>query len=194
MLLSLALSPAMTPSSDASVLLEACRQGDSAAWKRLYDVHFEFAHRTARRLGVSPGDVEDVVHEAFTVAWRKLADFHTGRFSTWFYQIISHEVTAYLRKKRVRAFFTGRWADETDHEVSSAEGSVAARHSLSQVEQVLAKLSSKKREVFVLFELEGLPHEQIAEMVGCPPQTVRTRLHSARRDFEAIARKRGVWP
>jgi RNA polymerase sigma-70 factor (ECF subfamily) len=52
-------------------------------------------------------------------------------------------------------------------------------------------MAPKKREVFALFELEGLTGEEIAERVGCKVDTVWTRLWHARRDFERIARKRG---
>ena len=60
------------------------------------------------------------------------------------------------------------------------------------VADVLQKMAPKKREVFALYELESLSGEEIAERVGCPVATVWTRLHHARKDFERIARKRGV--
>lgn len=53
-------------------------------------------------------------------------------------------------------------------------------------------MAPKKREVFALFELEGLSGEEIAERVGCPIDTVWTRLFHARKEFEKIARQRGV--
>ncbi len=192
---SVTLSQAAAAAPSDTALVARASGGDAAAWRQLYEKHIAFAYRTARRLGVAAADTEDVVHDAFAVAWRKLAEFQTGQFANWLYQIIRHEVWSHLRKVRVRSFFTGAWAAErADEAVESPEGVVEARHSLAAVEGVLSKLSLKKREVFVLFEFEGLAHEQIAAMLGCPAETVRTRLHAARREFEAVARKRGVWP
>jgi RNA polymerase sigma-70 factor (ECF subfamily) len=57
--------------------------------------------------------------------------------------------------------------------------------------QILRKMTPKKREVLVLFELEGLSGEEIATCVGCPVDTVWSRLHHARRDFLKLARRGG---
>jgi DNA-directed RNA polymerase specialized sigma24 family protein len=61
-----------------------------------------------------------------------------------------------------------------------------------QVREVLARMAAKKREVFVLYELEGLSGEEIAERIGCGTATVWTRLHYARQEFRRIASARGL--
>jgi RNA polymerase sigma-70 factor (ECF subfamily) len=94
----------------------------------------------------------------------------------------------------VRDFFHGVWANEQEPSSASLEATVAARQALRQVAEVMRKLSAEKREVFALHELEGLSHEQIAGLVGCKVETVRTRLHYARKDFEKLARSRGLSP
>ena len=99
---------------------------------------------------------------------------------------------ARLRKRRVREFFHGLWSNEEEPVTNSLEGTVAAREALGQVAEVMRKLSAEKREVFALHELEGLAHEEIAELVGCKVETVRSRLHYARKDFEKLARSRGL--
>ena len=177
---------------DSTVAL--CREGNVSAWKKLYDAHFDFAYRTARRLGAPDGEVEDVVHEAFEVAFRKLDTFHDGLFSTWLFRIVANIVSGRLRKRRVREFFHGIWATEQEPATASLEATVAARQSLEQVGEVMRKLSPEKREVFALHELEGLSHDQIATFVGCKVETVRTRLHYARKDFEKLARLKGLLP
>ncbi len=179
------------PSADAQTV-SRCREGDALAWRRLYDSNFDFAYRTARRLGAPTADVEDVVHEAFEIALRKLGDFDHGQFSTWLYRIVANVVSTRLRKKKVRDFFHGLWASQAEPEASSPEDTVAARRTLEQVEEVLREMTSAKREVFALHELEGLTHERIGELLGCKSETVRTRLFYARKDFERLARKRGL--
>ncbi len=180
------------PRSADVEMVERCREGDALAWRRLYDSNFDFAYRIARRLGTPDAEAEDVVHEAFEIALRKLGDFDHGQFSTWLYRIVSNVAAARLRKRRVRDFFHGLWATQDEPHAASVEDTVAARRGLERVEEVLRAMSAAKREVFALHELEGLTHERIGELLGCKPETVRTRLFYARQDFERLARKRGL--
>jgi RNA polymerase sigma-70 factor, ECF subfamily len=194
MLAELATSPAGDASADVSDTVALCREGNVSAWKRLYDAHFDFAYRNAHRLGTPQGEVEDVVHEVFEIAFQKLSQFTHGLFTTWLYRIVANVVSARLRKRRVRDFFHGIWAQEQEPEAHSLEATVAARQTLGKVGDVMRKLSAEKREVFALHELEGLTHDEIAGLIGCKVETVRSRLHYARKDFEKLARSRGLSP
>lgn len=175
-------------------LVEACREGEPGAFGVLYQAHFDFAWRTARRLGIPESDVDDVVQDAFRVAWERLSDFTYGRFTTWFYRIVANLVAERLRALRVRSFFGAFLGQSAEVLEESGEGRVEARQALRMVEQMLRRLSREKREVFALFEFEGLTHAQIAELVGVKAETVRTRLHYARKDFERMAVELGVFP
>ncbi len=190
----LANSPSEETSVDDSDTVALCREGNVSAWKRLYDGSFDFAYRTAHRLGAPQGEVEDVVHESFEIAFQKLSHFTHGLFTTWLYRIIANVVSARLRKRRVRDFFHGLWATHQEPVSDSLEATVAARQTLGKVSEVMRKLSAEKREVFALHQLEGLSHEEIAQLIGCKVETVRTRLHYARKDFEKLARSRGLSP
>lgn len=193
---SVTAAPAMQVFENTSdlELLARCREGEAGAWEELYSEHFTFAWRMARRLGAPPADLEDVVQDAFSVAHRKLGDFHEGRFSTWLYRIVAHVVAGRRRRQKVRDFFAGILGNaETTHPVA-VDDQVSARRALVRVEQLLNQLSPKKREVFALKELEGLTHEAIGELLGIPTATVRTRLFHARADFERLARAEGLEP
>lgn len=172
-------------------LVEACRDGQPGAFRALYDAHFDFAWRTARRLGLPESDVDDAVQDAFRIAWQQLDRFTWGRFQTWLYRIVANVVSDRLRKKRVRDFFVG-WMERD--EPTSAEGRLEARHTLRVIEQVLQSLPREKREAFALFELEGLSHQEIAELTGAKVETVRTRVHYARKAFEQKCAELGVSP
>lgn len=176
----------------ASALVERCVAGDSQAWRELYDGHFEFAWRTARRLGLPEEDADDAVQEAFEVVFQQLRRFTWGQFSTWLYRIVANVVSARLRRRRVREVFAALVGG--GEAVAAPEGQLEARHTLRAVEAVLRRLSREKREAFALFEIEGLTHEQIAALTGARVETVRTRLFYARREFAAQARKMGVEP
>lgn len=173
-------------------LVDRCRAGDESAWRALYDENFDFAWRTARRLGLPEADVEDAVQESFQVAWQQLHTFSWGRFSTWLYRIVANVVSVKLRRRRVRDVFASLFG--RGEPMDSMEGRVEARHTLRAVETILRKLSREKREAFALFEIEGLTHEQIAELTGARVETVRTRLFYARREFAQLARELGVEP
>jgi RNA polymerase sigma-70 factor (ECF subfamily) len=175
-------------------LVDRCRAGDAASWRELYVEHFDFAWRIARRLGTPDAELEDVAQESFEIAFRHLGDFREGRFRTWLYRIVANVVSSRHRGRRVRELFLTLWggADRLADEGPAAR--VEARQQLLLVQQVLARMAPKKREVFALCELEGLPPAQVAELVGCSPETVRTRLFHARKDFERACLKRGVAP
>jgi RNA polymerase sigma-70 factor (ECF subfamily) len=175
-------------------LIARCRAGDSPAWKELYDAHFDFVFRTARRLGIPDGELDDVVQETFLIAFRKLDSFAEGRFSTWLYRITAHVVSGRHRRRRVREALLSLWSKGQKTSVSGPDALVESQEAQRQVSEVLARMAPKKREVFALFELEGLSGEEIAERVGCRVDTVWSRLHYARKEFESIARKRGFLP
>lgn len=177
---------------EADRLIVAYRAGEGAAWKALYEMHFDFAWRTARRLGAPEADVEDVVQDVFHIAWKQLHRFTWGRFRTWLYRIIANVVSERLRRARVRSFFASLVGGHEPEHVRSPEAQVEARNSLRVVERVLRGLSREKREVFALFEIEGLSHQEIAELTGIKVETVRTRLHYARKEFARLATGLGV--
>lgn len=186
----------LTLSNDEDAELVArCRAREESAWKALHDAHFSFVWRVAHRLGTPPDELEDVCQETFLVVFQKIDQFHHGQFSTWLYRITANIVSGRHRRRRVRRALEALLGSgpEPSRE-RTAQQLIEARESELQVAQVLEALSPKKREVFALFELEGLSGEEIARMVGCGVATVWTRLHHARKDFERIARKRGVVP
>ena len=166
--------------------------GDAAAFRALYEGSFDFVFRSCRRLGLGDADAEDVTQETFTIAHRRLADFQSGRVDTWLYRIAANLVSGRHRKRRVREALFSLWGRHEEQVVPSAHGTIEARQASRDVGRILARMAPKKREVFALFELEGLTGEEVAERVGCKVATVWTRLWHARKDFEEIARKRGL--
>jgi len=187
--------PGIARPDDDTELIARCQAGDRAAWHELFDTHFDFAWRTARRLGLSEADAEDAAQEAFQVAFQRLHAFNWGQFSTWLYRIVSNIVSNRLRRHRVREVFSALLLRRTDDALApSVHGQVEARLTLQQVEAILRRLPRAKREVFALSELEGLSQQEIAGLTGAKPETVRSRLFYARREFEMHARRLGVEP
>jgi RNA polymerase sigma-70 factor, ECF subfamily len=174
-------------------LARAAEAGDKRAFAALYEAHFDFVFRTCRRLGLGNADAEDAAQEVFLVASRKLGAFREGKFTTWLFRIAANVVSSRHRKRRVREALFTLWVKPDEPEPQSGPDKDYDRTEASvRVRQVLSRMAPKKREVFALFELEGLSGEEIAERVGCPIDTVWTRLFHARKEFEKIARQRGV--
>lgn len=163
------------------------RQLGLSDFRRFYGDHVEFVRRVVARLWGPGGDVDDAVQEVFLVALRKRASF-AGRCapSTWLYAIAQRVVMAARRRARVRRFF-GLHLAESRPSPETPQQIFEHRESSERLYRLLEKISDKKRTVFVLFEMEGLPGEEIAHIVGCPLKTVWTRLHHARRDLHRLA-------
>ena len=161
---------------------------------RVYEDHFDFVWRSARRLGVPESAVDDLVQEVFIVVHRQLAAFE-GRSSlkTWLFGILRNLV---LRERR-RFARRGREEalDESQVELSQAapDQQLADRRLLHAL---LAELDDDKRAVFVLADLEQMSAPEIAEATGLKLNTVYSRLRLARAEMERAlerlrARERG---
>jgi RNA polymerase sigma-70 factor (ECF subfamily) len=163
------------------------RQRGLADFHQFYVTHAELVRRVVARL-LGPGvDVDDAVQEVFLVAWRKRESF-AGRAqpSTWLYAIARRVALATRRRTRLRRFFGLAAASEPVAELTPAQ-TFENRESSQRLYALLEQISDKKRTVLILHEVEGLPGEEIARVVGCPLKTVWTRLHHARRELQALA-------
>ena len=150
----------------------------------------------ASRLGADAEALEDICQEVFVVAFRKLDSFVDGRFAAWLYRIVANLVAHRHRQRRLREVLLGLLGHQLQATKVdlSPDRAVEARQHKAVVDAVLRRMGARHREVLVLFELEGLPGEQVAELCGCKLETVWSRLHYARRDFERIVRKMGYTP
>lgn len=174
---------------------DARQEGSFApGFRDFYQRHFRFVYRLVARIA-EPADVEDLVQEVFTIAGRKLPEFEgRSRETTWLYRIAANVVVADRRKKKRQRLLSLKWLRPEPDElvVDGPDREVERDDARSLVRELLSKMSEKKRDVFVLFELEGFTGQEVAEMVGCPLDTMWTRLFHARRDFRRLLAERGL--
>lgn len=163
------------------------RQRSLSDFRSFYGEHVEFVRRVVARLSGPTGDIDDAVQEVFLVALRKRTSF-AGRAapSTWLYAIAQRVVMAVRRRARVRRLF-GLDLGAAHRPTETPQQIFEHREASERLYRLLEGISDKKRTVFVLAELEGLPGEEIARIVGCPVKTVWTRLHHARRELRMLA-------
>jgi RNA polymerase sigma-70 factor (ECF subfamily) len=156
-----------------------------AGFRALYEGHFAFVWRCLRRLGVREPDVMDQTQKVFLIVHAKLESFE-GRslFSIWLFGICRRVASDYRRSALIRYEVA---TDPADLESISAWRRDPAGASLPErervAESILNKLPEAQRIVFVLFELEEMPGEDIAAMLDIPVGTVRSRLRLARETF-----------
>lgn len=161
--------------------------------EQIYERHADFVWRTLRRLGVAEADARDAAHDVFLIVHAQLAKFE-GRssLSTWLFTICRSVARDVRKRERRRAQLQadGEGDDELD---LRADVGRSAEHNeqLAELERILATLSIDQRNVFILFEIEKLTGEELAEALQLPLGTVYSRLQLARKAFrEELERSR----
>lgn len=168
-------------------LVERALTGEEAAFRQLFVRHRDDAARVVyRMLGPSP-EIEDVVQEVFLHVYRSLRSFRgDARFSTWLYRLTVNVTRMHLRRKRSRPRFADVDVPEAPSEdqiVLDPGEQVDQRARVAALYRLLDGISEKKREVIVLHDFEGMPAKEIADTLGIPVLTVRTRLFYARKEL-----------
>lgn len=177
--------------SRSSALAEALpSDSEAGTLESAYREHCGFVWRNARRLGCDDASAEDVVHDVFLVAARRLQEFrHESKLRTWLFAITYRVVQ---RRFRDRARRGAKLRDYAAH-----QGPVSACHPHDRVDAgealrcLLLRLAETKRIVFILSELEGMTSVEIGECLDINPRTVESRLRAARAELERLcARER----
>jgi RNA polymerase sigma-70 factor (ECF subfamily) len=158
------------------------------AFQAVYRQYFDFVWSCARRLGVEPGSMDDVVQEVFIVIHAKLATLEKPEaLRSWVYGVVRRCVSTHRRSKRTRggsSVAIGAACEVVSHEPTPLE-QTETNAALELVSRLLAELDQPKREVFELVDLEELTVPEVAEMLRIPLNTAYSRLRAARLAFEA---------
>lgn len=172
-------------------LLRRAGAGDAAAFREVFLRHRADVARLVYRMLSAPADLEDVVQEVFVQVYRSLKDFRgQSKFSTWLHRVTVNVVLMHRRSARSRPVLTAEAPTDVvvDERQPLPDEDAERAERMRAFQRLLARLAEKKRVVFVLHELEGLAPTEIADIVGAPVLTVRTRLFYARRELEAMLR------
>ena len=154
--------------------------GVEPTFRKVFDEHARFIWRSLLGLGVAEADVPDASQQVFVVLNDRLGDLAEGcPLRTFVYGICLRVASdfrrrAHRRRERLCAEPPERATETTP------EGRAADREALAALEAALDRLPPPQREVFVLFEIEELPMDEIARALGCPLQTAYSRLRVAR--------------
>jgi RNA polymerase sigma-70 factor (ECF subfamily) len=175
--------------SDLSVVKQV-QMGDVAAFDRLILKYRERVFGVIYNLTANREDTADLTQDAFIKAFQSINRFEGHcSFFTWLYKIAVNTTLSHLRKNRLRSFFSLEKVHEdgTNTQIleqltdkRGADRETYLRELQEKLNEALQKLSIPHRTVITLFEIDGLSHSEIAEVMGCSEGTVRSRLHYAK--------------
>lgn len=184
--------PTGAPGERASVLSEdaalaaACRAGDLRGYERLYAAHGRKMKNLARNLLGSAADAEDAVQETFLKVQRSIAGFRgQSSFVTWAYRILIN--TCYdARRSRLRKREVAR-DDDSENAPRIEPRAPGAHPSLRMaLERALERLTQHQRDVFLLYEVEGFRHAEIAAMLETTEAASKNTLFQAKKNLREM--------
>ncbi len=172
-------------------LVDRCRRGDLGAFEELYRIHAGRLFSVACRMVGNPADAEDLLQEIFLSAHRKLESFRgESALGTWLYRLATNHCLDYLRSRAAR---TNQLTDALDDEPgwyeAGSRGLGEQTVTKMDLERSLARLPEGCRAAFVLHDIEGLEHREVAEVLGIAEGTSKSQVHKARLRLRALLTK-----
>ncbi|HEU0039528.1 MAG TPA: sigma-70 family RNA polymerase sigma factor [Verrucomicrobiae bacterium] len=189
------LKPAAADPTEEQVLVRRARQGDLAAYDDLVRRYQERIYATIYHMTSNHEDANDLAQETFIKAFQALKSFKGGSsFYTWIYRIAVNKTINFLKQRKNRSHMSLNDLDfnaEHDPDLVALVSDKTPRREASLVElqeklnEAMQKLSEPHRMVVTLHDVQGLAHDEIAEVMDCNIGTVRSRLFYARQQLQA---------
>jgi RNA polymerase sigma-70 factor (ECF subfamily) len=180
--------PAEFPQTADAALVGRCRRGELGAFEELYRQHARRLYNLALRMLGNTADAEDVVQDSFLLAHRRLESFRgESSLGTWLYRLAMNQCLDRLRSRATRDSQMTESLDETglSWQPSARADTPVARMDLKAA---IARLADGARAVFVLHDVEGLEHREIARALGISEGTSKSQLHKARLRLRQLLR------
>jgi RNA polymerase sigma-70 factor (ECF subfamily) len=178
------------PASDFS-LTQRSAQGDVFAFEELYARHNRRVYSLCLRMTGNTSEAEDLAQEVFIQLYRKVGSFRgESAFTTWLHRLTVNQVLMHFRKRGVKLEQTTDDGDTPTQVVTGTQDParmpVVDRIAL---DAAVVQLPPGYRTVFVLHDVEGHEHEEIARMLGCSVGTSKSQLHKARMKLRMLLRQ-----
>lgn len=169
-------------SSSVNETVRLAQQGDQAAFRTLYQAHVGRVYALCLRLTGNAAEAEEAAQDVFVRVWQRLASFRgESAFSTWLHRLTVNEVLQTRRTAGRRNARVGLANDPLELEAAPAPPSGSAGAGSSDLSQSIARLPTGARTVFVLHDVEGYQHDEIATLLGIAEGTSKAQLFRARR-------------
>jgi RNA polymerase sigma-70 factor (ECF subfamily) len=181
---------AATPLSDY-ILAQRAAAKDLQAFEELYQRHHRRVYALCLRMTQNVSEAEDLAQEVFIQLFKKIGSFRgDSAFTTWLHRMTVNQVLMHFRKRKVRDEKTTEEGETLEQIVQGTENpnnmTVVDRIAL---DRAIGQLPPGYRSVFVLHDVEGYEHGEIARMLGCSVGTSKSQLHKARMKLRRLLKE-----
>jgi len=171
--------------------IERAKQGDAGAFEALYNLHKRRVYSLCLRMTANTAAAEDLTQEAFLQLFRKIGTFRgESAFSTWLHRMAVNVVLMQLRKKGLPVVPLEENIETEEESPRKEPGAddprLAGSIDRMQLQRSIEALPPGYRMIFLLHDVEGYEHNEIAEMVGCSIGNSKSQLHKARMKLREI--------
>jgi RNA polymerase sigma-70 factor (ECF subfamily) len=169
-------------------LAQRCGRGDMDAFEELYRTHAARLYSLALRMTGSEQDAEDLLQDIFLQAHRKLGGFRgESTLGTWLYRLAVNQCLDFLRGRQSK-MTRSLWSYDEEGAAEPAAVTPVVPPAISRVdlERAIARLPDGCRAVFVLHDIEGFAHHEVASMLGVSEGTSKSQVHKARLRLRAM--------
>jgi RNA polymerase sigma-70 factor, ECF subfamily len=185
------------PSPTNFDVVKRAQQGDADAFAALFHAHKARIYSLCLRMTSNTAEAEDLTQDAFLQVFRKLPTFRgDSALSTWLYRIAVNTVLMHFRKKTLRQFSLDQPYEQEGklvrREYGSRDGRLASSADRISLTQAIKELPDGYRTIFLLHEVDGYEHREIAELLDCSVGNSKSQLHKAKlriREFLSSARQ-----
>ena len=195
------IDPAEIPGASDFELAQSAARGDMAAFEEIYQRHHRRVYSICLRMLQNAYEAEDLTQDVFIQLYRKIGSFRgDSAFTTWLHRMTVNQVLMHFRKRTVK-FEKTTEEGETPIQVVPGTESPFKMPIVDKIalENAIDQLPAGYKNVFMLHDVEGFEHEEVAKILGCSVGTSKSQLHKARLKLQKLLKKKanprllGTW-
>jgi RNA polymerase sigma-70 factor (ECF subfamily) len=173
-------------------LARSAGHGDMGAFEELYKRHHRRVYSVCLRMLQNTSEAEDLTQDVFIQLYRKIGSFRgDSAFTTWLHRMTVNQVLMHFRKRNVKFEKTTEEGETPDQIVSGTANPEKMRIvDKIALDSAIDQLPDGYKNVFVLHDVEGFEHEEVAKILGCSVGTSKSQLHKARLKLQKLLRKK----
>ncbi len=173
-------------------LTQSAGNGDMAAFEEIYKRHHRRVYSICLRMLQNPNEAEDLTQDVFIQLYRKIGSFRgDSAFTTWLHRMTVNQVLMHFRKRTVKYEKTTEEGDTPEQTVAGTANPERMRIiDKIALDNAIEQLPAGYKNVFVLHDVEGFEHEEVARILGCSVGTSKSQLHKARLKLQKLLKKK----
>lgn len=185
-------APAPIGKIDDLTLTRLASGGDMAAFEEIYRRHHRRVYAICLRMLQNTSEAEDLTQDVFIQLYRKISSFRgDSAFTTWLHRMTVNQVLMHFRKRNVK-FEKTTEEGETPEQIVSGTANPDRMRIVDKIalENAIAQLPEGYKNVFLLHDVQGFEHEEVARILGCSVGTSKSQLHKARLKLQKLLKKK----